>query len=237
MIVESWHSTPFTRPLERVEDYVKAVKTLLAGKASSYEGDEVKVKAFQLRVRPVQPHLPIFVGAVGDGMIRVAARQADGVLFFMRPLEAIRRATTLIQREAATPDVSKKLEIACSIVTCPSSDVTAAETQARRTIAYYVAVGSYYRRLLAAYGFSEAEDVAEAWRSGRREEAASKVSKRMLDALCVYGSAEDCRSSLEKFVEAGVSMPILQFNQVGGDFETSLEELLRIPWVGQGLNM
>jgi hypothetical protein len=37
----------------------------------------------------------------------------------------------------------------------------------------------------------------------------------MLDSLTICGTPEDCKKKLEKFVIAGVSLPIVQFNPIG----------------------
>jgi len=47
----------------------------------------------------------------------------------------------------------------------------------------------------------------------------------MLDALAVYGTGEECRRALLKFVNAGVTLPIMQVNPVR-DAEGSFREML-----------
>ena len=226
-IVENWHGGRFAHPGIRVEESVKAIKALLGGK-TEYEGTEVRIRSFRPTVKPIQRDLPVFVAAVSDGMVRVAARAADGVIFFLRPPEAVKHALSVVKAEASASETPRPLEIACSIVTCPSKDLHAAEARARQTIAHYVAVGAYYRGLLNAFGFSEVEAIASEWSSGQREEAASRVSDRLLEALSLYGPAEECRNGLQRFLDAGVSLPILQVNKVG-DLDETLAEVLKIP--------
>jgi hypothetical protein len=47
----------------------------------------------------------------------------------------------------------------------------------------------------------------------------------MLDSLAIYGTSEECRQSLTRFVSAGITLPILQINPVE-DSETSIKEIL-----------
>jgi alkanesulfonate monooxygenase SsuD/methylene tetrahydromethanopterin reductase-like flavin-dependent oxidoreductase (luciferase family) len=42
----------------------------------------------------------------------------------------------------------------------------------------------------------------------------------MLDSLVICGTPEDCRKKLERFVKAGVELPILQFNPIGSVIES-----------------
>ncbi|MBI4257353.1 MAG: LLM class flavin-dependent oxidoreductase [Thaumarchaeota archaeon] len=227
-IVEGWHSTRFEYPLQRIEDYVKAIKTFLRDGGSSYEGSIIRIHGFETKVKPLQENLPIFVAAVNNAMIQVATSLADGVLFFLRPIDAVRNASSQI-RLTSSQSSSKPVDVACSIVTCASRDAKEAETQARRTVSYYVSVGSYYRTLLQNYGYSEVEEISREWLAGRREEAAAMVSRRLLDAVSIYGPAKECKNSLQRFVDAGASLLILQYNIVGGDFEESLRETAKIP--------
>jgi alkanesulfonate monooxygenase SsuD/methylene tetrahydromethanopterin reductase-like flavin-dependent oxidoreductase (luciferase family) len=46
------------------------------------------------------------------------------------------------------------------------------------------------------------------------------VSDSMLESLVICGTPEDCRKKLERFVNAGVALPILQFNPIGNVIES-----------------
>lgn len=50
----------------------------------------------------VQPHLPIYLAAVGHRMVRVAARLADGVVFFWPSLDFLRQTIPHMRSEAAS---------------------------------------------------------------------------------------------------------------------------------------
>ena len=50
----------------------------------------------------VQPHLPIYLAAVGPRMLRVAARLADGVVFFWPSLDFLRQTIPHMRSEAAS---------------------------------------------------------------------------------------------------------------------------------------
>jgi alkanesulfonate monooxygenase SsuD/methylene tetrahydromethanopterin reductase-like flavin-dependent oxidoreductase (luciferase family) len=83
--------SPETRgPLDLVEDYLRRVRGLLAG------DDEL---GFHLELR--SPHrVPIWVAALGDGMVRLGGRAADGVLLNWCTSGRVRAARALV-REAA----------------------------------------------------------------------------------------------------------------------------------------
>jgi 5,10-methylenetetrahydromethanopterin reductase len=101
-----------------------------------------------------------------------------------------------------------------------------AHARAARTLAFYVAVGKYYSRFLASNGFErEVSQIVEGYNEGGTDTAARFVSDKMLDALVVSGTSEECRRSLSKFVSVGITLPILQMNPVE-DSETSIREML-----------
>jgi len=47
----------------------------------------------------------------------------------------------------------------------------------------------------------------------------------MLDSITVCGNSEECIKSLDKFISAGISLPIIQINPIG-DPESSFKEML-----------
>jgi len=63
-IVERWMGLGFDRPVERVRDYVDALRRILAGDKVSFQGGTVQVHGFRRQAEPVPP-VPIHVGALG----------------------------------------------------------------------------------------------------------------------------------------------------------------------------
>jgi 5,10-methylenetetrahydromethanopterin reductase len=51
------------------------------------------------------------------------------------------------------------------------------------------------------------------------------VSEKMLDSLTISGTGEDCLKSLQRFLSAGITLPIIQINPVGGA-ESSIRTML-----------
>ena len=95
-----------------------------------------------------------------------------------------------------------------------------------RTLAFYIAVGKYYRNFLAENGFrDETEQIGlEYWRNGL-EAASSFVPETMLNSLTICGTADECNESLAKFMSTGITLPIIQINPVG-NAESSIREML-----------
>lgn len=222
-IVESWHGVKFEKPLARMREFVQCVKLMISGDRVNFDGKYYRVKNFKLLHTPVRKRIPVFVGAVNKGMLSVAGELADGVILYLRPLEEIEKTGRVIRKNTG----GREFEIACSIICAISDqDPQKARERAAQTLAFYVAVGKYYRQFLSENGFrSEAAAIAETYSSDGIEQATRFVSERMLRSLAIFGTKEDCRKALAQFRSAGITLPIIQFNPVGST-EDSFRELL-----------
>jgi alkanesulfonate monooxygenase SsuD/methylene tetrahydromethanopterin reductase-like flavin-dependent oxidoreductase (luciferase family) len=152
------------------------------------------------------------MAAVNKKMVSLASEIADGVLLYLRPVEELKKTAEEIKRKAKR----KNFEIACSLVCAVSNkEPGKARERAAKTLAFYVAVGKYYSKFLSENGFEDevAQIISECRKNGG-DAAGKAVPDRMLDALAVCGSGEECAKSLKRFVSAGVTLPIIQLNPV-----------------------
>lgn len=222
-IVENWHGLKFNRPASRMKEYIECLRLMTKGEKVKYNGEFFKINNFKILHQPQRTHIPIFMAAVNKKMVSMASKLADGTLLFLRPLEELIRTTTELKQATR----GKGFEIACSFICAISNkDPEKARDRAATTLAFYVAVGKYYSKFLAENGFKiEVEEINAEYRKAGANSAAKFVSDRMLSSLVICGSSEDCRESISKFLSAGITLPILQFNPVG-DSESSFKEML-----------
>lgn len=222
-IVENWHGLKFNRPASRMKEYIECLRLMTKGEKVKYNGEFFKINNFKILHQPQRTHIPIFMAAVNKKMVSMASKLADGTLLFLRPLEELIRTTTELKQATR----GKGFEIACSFICAISNkDPEKARDRAATTLAFYVAVGKYYSKFLAENGFKiEVEEINAEYKKAGANSAAKFVSDRMLSSLVICGSSEDCRESISKFLSAGITLPILQFNPVG-DSESSFKEML-----------
>lgn len=222
-IVENWHGLKFNRPASRMKEYIECLRLMTKGEKVKYNGEFFKINNFKILHQPQRTNIPIFMAAVNKKMVSMASKLADGTLLFLRPLEELIRTTTELKQATR----GKGFEIACSFICAISNkDPEKARDRAATTLAFYVAVGKYYSKFLAENGFKiEVEEINAEYRKAGANSAAKFVSDRMLSSLVICGSSEDCRESISKFLSAGITLPILQFNPVG-DSESSFKEML-----------
>ncbi|MEM2141594.1 LLM class flavin-dependent oxidoreductase, partial [Nitrososphaera sp.] len=142
-------------------------------------------------------------------------------ILYLRPLDELKKTVAEIRRASA----GRQFEIALSLICAVSDDDPEdARRRAAKTLAFYVAVGKYYSKFLAENGFAaEVEKIKQEY--GKGGNGTNAVTDRMLDSLSVCGTRQDCRKALSRFVEAGVTLPIMQVNPVK-DAEGSFREML-----------
>jgi 5,10-methylenetetrahydromethanopterin reductase len=208
-IVEDWHGAKFDHPVGRMREYVEIIRLILSGKKCNYEGNFFHLKNFNLLVSPPRKKIPIYVAAINKKMVDLTWEVADGTIFYLRPLDELRET---IQKMHA----KRKIDVACQLITSVSDDASEAIARAKKTIAFYVSVGTIYREFLAKNGFKkETNAIFEEYGKNGLKENHTHVSDKMVNALAICGTPNDARKQLARFVNAGIDLPILQFNPVG----------------------
>lgn len=172
--------------------------------------------------------IPVFLGAVNSGMIKLATEVADGTILYLRPLDELKKTVDRIK--SLTSRKSKSFEICSVFITAVSNKYPdLARERAAKTLAFYVAVGKYYNEFLSSHGFeNQVEQITTEYQNHGVENISKFVTDPMLDSLTIYGTTEDCIKSLKRFVSCGVSLPILQVNPVKDNTESITDSLLLV---------
>lgn len=213
-LVEDWHGMSFTRPVSRLRDAVEIVRRATAGEEVNYQGTEVSVKGYRLRVKPRSAPPPIYLAALSPNSMKVVAELADGWLPYLLPMRGVSDSAAKLRNAAKTagraPDA---IRIAPMVVTAVSHDADAARTAARKHLAFYLgAMGPHYRAFASSFGFeTEVELIKTAWSAKDHPAAARAVTDEMVDEFSISGTPQECREKLVKMRAAGVDLPILFF--------------------------
>jgi probable F420-dependent oxidoreductase len=209
-IIQNWHGIPYDRPLARVRDYVTIIRQALANGRVTHERGVYPLRNFRLGLSAPQPSIPIYIAALNPRMLQLAGEVADGVLLNWLPEEQVAWALGHLESGARKAGRTlADLDIACLVRVCVTDDVNAARQWLRRELTGYAIVEAY-QRYFRQMGFAhEVEAVSTTWQAGDRLGAVQEVSDHMTDRLAVYGSAAQCQARLQRFVEAGVNLPIV----------------------------
>jgi probable F420-dependent oxidoreductase len=218
VIVEGWNGIPFREPYRRTRDVVRFLRAAMAGEKVSGEFDTFTVRGFRLGVVPEQP-VPVLVAALREGMLRLAGREGDGAVVNWLSAEDVRRVAPIVHEGGPGK------EIVARIFVCPSTDADAVRAAGRFAVAAYLNVPVY-----AAFHewLGRGDRLAgmwTAWRAGDRKAAAAAVPDDVVDELIVHGAPEACREHVARYVEAGVTTPVLAVLPFGVDQRRAVRDL------------
>lgn len=214
IIVERWNNIPFADPFKKVRDVVRFVRDALSGEKISKSYDTFEIDGFRLGVRPeVLPR--IVIAALRPGMLKLAAREADGAITnWLSP-----RDVAVVKAELDRAAGGEPKELVARIFVCPSENSDVVRANARFSIAAYLNVPVYaeFHRWL---GRGEAlAPTWDAWAAGDRKTAAAAIPDEVVDELIVHGSVEHCRARIQEYFDNGVTTSALAILQLDPELD------------------
>ena len=213
-IVEDFHGEKFENPVQRMREYVEIIRLSLRKKQINYSGKIFNLKNFTLLIEPKRQSIPIYLAAINQKMVNLAWELGDGVIFYLRPLDEMKKIILKMQSE-------RKIDVACQIITCISNNSEDAIQRTKKTLAFYISVGKIYREFLAKNGFkNETNNIFEEFKKSGFKSNHELITDSMLNSLCISGSPEEAKVQLEKFRNTGINLPIIQFNPIGNTIES-----------------
>jgi alkanesulfonate monooxygenase SsuD/methylene tetrahydromethanopterin reductase-like flavin-dependent oxidoreductase (luciferase family) len=213
-IVEDYHGAIFEKPVQRMKEYVEIIRLILSGKPINYSGKIFNLKNFTSLIKPQRTNIPIYLAAINQKMVNLTWSIGDGVIFYLRPMEEMKQTISKMQAK-------KNIDVACQIITCVSEDSDNAILRAKKTLAFYISVGKIYREFLENNGFkNETNNIFNEFKKSGFTSNHELVTNSMLDSLCISGTPEECKNKLQNFIDAGINLPIIQFNPVGDTLES-----------------
>lgn len=198
VVVERWHGREYARPAARLGETADALRSLLAGEKSAYEGELVRSQGYRLRL-PAPPGASLTVAAFGDRAVNVAARAADRmVINLCTPALAAQLCERLNARaaEAGMPVPP----LAAWVVACVDPDEEALRQLTMAVVGYLAAPG--YAEMFTAAGFGELVDFARTRPAPR--ELLAEVPPELPRAVGLVGDIDTVRARLGEYAAAGV---------------------------------
>jgi probable F420-dependent oxidoreductase len=207
VIVEGWNAQKFEEPFARSRDTLRFLRSALAGEKVTAEYETFSVSKFRLERPPVPPP-SIMLAALRPGMLKLAAKEADGAITNWLGSGDVAKVRG---------EIGDDVELAARIFVCPTEDVEAARGLGRMLISSYLTVPVY-----AAFhdwlGRKEAlAPMHEAWAAGDRKKANAVIPDAVVDDLIVHGSVDECREKVQAYVDNGLTTPIIALLPTGGD--------------------
>tara|TARA_B100001540_G_scaffold299635_1_gene304317 strand:+ start:1329 stop:2306 length:978 start_codon:yes stop_codon:yes gene_type:complete len=217
-IVEDFHGQKFEFPVQRMREYVEIIRLVLQNQKINYAGKIFSLKDFTLLTKPLTKEIPIYLAAINKKMVQLAWEIGDGVIFYLRPKEEMKKTISTMQK-------IRRIDTTLQIITCIDNDYEKATKRAKQTLSFYIAVGEIYREFLHSSGYSdETEIIYNEYKKTGLKGLDEFITEKMLDDLCIAGTPEMGLKKLSAFRDIGIDLPILQFNPIG-DIRESFELL------------
>ncbi len=183
-------------PLALMRDYLLTLRPLLAGERVDHTGPAVRLRGVALGARP--PHVPVYLGALGPRMLRLAGEAADGAALNWCTPEQIAWSRERVAEGAARAGRDPgEVRIAEYIRVCVDDDEDAARRAYTRAVLGYAlaqpgaAKDRGYRAHFARMGFAAALADLEARRDRGAPEAelVEAFPRELLRLVGYYGPA------------------------------------------------
>ncbi len=206
------YGIPYRKPLGHLREYVAVVKGLLSGAQTDFEGEHFKVHA-KLNYGA---QVPVIVSALRTGSFELAGEISDGAVSWLCAAPYLRDAALpALERGAARRARARPPLIAHAFLAL-TTDAAELQQGVNEFLPHYPRLTNY-QEMFAAAGYPEARQGT--W------------SDKMVQAVVLHGTEDECRKKLEAFMlTAGCDEIILSVMLVGADRDAALQRALR--WVG-----
>ncbi|MDJ1136011.1 LLM class flavin-dependent oxidoreductase [Streptomyces iconiensis] len=182
-------------PVAEMREYLGAVRDLLHDGEVNAAGDWYRAHA--LYSSPRRETQPVYLGAFGPKMLRLAGELADGIALWM--------CTPQYVHDVALPELRAGLRqagrdpegfpVTVMVPGMVSDDLETDREVLRKYLSTYARVPNY-RRMYEASGFAD-------------EVHSSRIGDRLLDGVGVVGDEEQVRAGVARYHDAGADEVVL----------------------------
>jgi alkanesulfonate monooxygenase SsuD/methylene tetrahydromethanopterin reductase-like flavin-dependent oxidoreductase (luciferase family) len=155
-LVEGFHDVRFAHPAGKLREVTTKVRALLAGERALLD---VTSEARPLRLgQPAVPELPIWLAAMGDHTVRVAAELADGWFPLLVTRDHLADRVPLLGKHRQAAGLrSQPLTVVAGPMTVADDDPAVARRISANCLAWYLcAMGDVYARSVIEQGYGAA---------------------------------------------------------------------------------
>jgi len=208
-IVRDWAGQPYDKPLTRMREHVEVLRQMLSGQKTTYEGRTLSAQGFRLGGVTVG-EVPLYLGALNKGMLRLTGALADGICLNMVPESALPQVLGEVRAgaEEAGRDPGA-IEVVARLHVVMADDPAMGRNLIRTVFGAYAATPGY-NKCFEWIGFEEeARQIREAFAKGDRAGVAMGVTDRLCDAMAVVGDRETVRARIRAYAEAGIDVCVV----------------------------
>ena len=227
-VVEGWYGQPYAKPLARTREYVEIMRKILArNEPLTYDGEHYQLpypggtglgKAVRSITHPLREDLPIFLASEGPKNVALTAEIADGwlAIYYSPKIDGFYREA--LAEGFARPGARRSLEeftVAATVPVIFHDDVDEAADMLRPVLALYIGgMGArevnFHANVFGRMGYeAEAREIQDLYLAGKKDEAAAKVPRSLIEETALIGPKEKIRDDLEMWRESCVTQILL----------------------------
>lgn len=219
-VSEGWYGVPYGKPWGRTKEYVEVVREIIAREGKlDHQGEHYQLplpdgqgKPLKLNFRPLRNDIPIFLGAIGQRSVEIAAEVADGWIPIFFSVDKFEEAwgEHIEKGLAAGGRTREDFEISPSVQVAIDGDLETARNAVRMGLVLYLGgMGSkktnFYVNLAHRFGFGDVADEVQAlFQAGDKEGAFKALPDEMVNAVSLIGTEEEVAERLERFRANGI---------------------------------
>lgn len=227
-VVEGWYGQPYAKPLARTREYVEIIRTILARKEPvTYAGEHYTLpypggtglgKAVRSITHPLREDLPIYLASEGPKNVALTAEIADGwlAIYFSPKVDGFYRDA--LSEGFARPGARRSFDdftVAATVPVIIHDNVEEAADMLRPVLALYIGgMGArevnFHANVFGRMGYeAETKEIQDLYLAGKKEEAAAKVPRSLIEETTLIGPKEKIRDDLEMWRESCVTQILL----------------------------
>lgn len=221
-VIEGWHGVPYDAPVARTREIIEICRAVWKRERLENHGRyEIPLpnetsprRPLKLIAKPPREQIPVYVAALGERNVALAAEVADGWLptfFWPDKCEQV-WGSALAKGKAKRPVDLGTMEIVTAAHLAIGDDVAAYVDDQRPFVAHYVGgMGprgqNFYNDLAVSYGFpDEAAEIQDYYLDGQKNAAEAAVPSELLEGISLVGPEALVRDRLRVYADAGVTM-------------------------------
>ena len=197
--------------LQALRETVTSVIALLRGETLTSEGDEYSFEQVRLEY---PSDVPVYMGAVGPKMHRLAGEIADatlsGVLSSPPYIRMVRAQIAAGRASRSHSTVTQPHRLATYALYCVNDDGATARKELRESVAFYLATLEGQSALTDALGYGDR--LLDMHTRGGTDPAtliARELPDEWLDTLGIAGDPDQCAAKIQALLDAGCDAVIL----------------------------
>lgn len=200
-------------PLLAVREYVQVLQRLFKMETVTFHGEHVNLTEIRLE-RPTN-YIPVYVGATGFKMIKLAGEIADGVVLnYMVSPEYNKSAMRYLKEGALKSGRSLNAIDRPQLVTCSiNTDSQKAIDAVRPMVTEYLGMEPHIMKMSGVREslVNEIRETLGGWppKPGGLERATALVDDKIVQLLTASGTADECRKKVHAYVDEGCTCPLL----------------------------